>query len=275
MTIRRRIGLLVPSTNSTAEPDFHAAAPTGVTIHSHRLWIDPTYQPDALDGLNSQLEVAARQLAAAHVEVVCMAGTANSFYKGKQGSEWMEDEMRRGAGTPAVASSPSVAQALRSYGVRKLSVATPYPDWYNDRLREYFTAAGFEVLNVDGDPRVSGIEHPQGMNDQDPSEIADFAVAATHASADAIFCSCSGWRAMEAAAEIERRSGKLVITTNMATAWRTFKIIGIDQATPGIARLLDEMPPIEDPVAPPASAIPPENAGGSSPVSGAAVDSLT
>ena len=94
MSIRRRIGLLVPSTNSTAEPDFCNGAPPGVTVHSHRLWIEPPYPRDAaMDGMNSQLELGARYLAAAHVEVVAMAGTANSFYKGQQGSAWMESEM--------------------------------------------------------------------------------------------------------------------------------------------------------------------------------------
>jgi maleate cis-trans isomerase len=198
--------------------------------------------------MNSQLETAARSLAAAHVEAVCMAGTANSFYQGRDGSTWMEEEMQRGSGLPSVASSPSVAQALRAYGARRLSVMTPYPDWYNERLREYFTDAGFEVLNVDGDERVSTVPHPQFMNDQDPAEIADFAVAHTRDEADAVFCSCSGWRAMEAARDIETRTGKVTITTNMATAWRTLRKMGIDTARPGIARLLDEMPPIEDPV---------------------------
>ena len=248
IAVRRRLGLLVPTTNTTAEPDFHWAVPAGVTVHSHRLWIDPTYQPDALDGMNSQLETAARSLAAAHVEAVCMAGTANSFYKGEDGSAWMEEEMHRGSGLPSVASSPSVAQALRAYGVRRLSVVTPYPDWYNERLDEYFTKAGFEVLNVDGDARVSTVPHPQFMNDQDPGEIADFAVEHCREEADAVFCSCSGWRAMEAASEIERRTGKVTITTNMATAWRTLSKMDIHEARPGIARLLDEMPPIEDPV---------------------------
>src|SRR5262249_4412401 len=160
--------LLVPSTNSTAEPDFHMGVPPGVTVHSQRLWIESSYARDAaMDGMNSQLALGARYLAAAHVEVVSMAGTSNSFYKGQQGSVWMEGEMSRAGGVPAVSSSPSVAQALRYYRVKKLSVATPYPEWNNQRLCDYFTACGFEVLNVTGDPRVSHDDHPQHMNDED------------------------------------------------------------------------------------------------------------
>jgi maleate cis-trans isomerase len=151
--------------------------------------------------------------------------------------------MHAGSGLPSVASSPSVAQALRHYGARKISIATPYPDWNNERLREYFTSAGFDVLNVDGDPRIAD-GHAQHMNDQDPSDIADFAVGICRDQADALFCSCSGWRSMEAAAEMERRTGKLVVTTNQATIWRALNLIGINQAKAGFGRLLAEMPPV-------------------------------
>jgi maleate cis-trans isomerase len=86
------------------------------------------------------------------------------------------------------------------------------------------------------------------MNDQDPAEIADFAVRICRPDADAVFCSCSGWRAMEAAAEIEARTGKLAITTNQATIWRTLRTIGIGTARAGFGRLLSDMPALKVPV---------------------------
>jgi len=244
MTVRRRIGLLVPSTNSTGEPDFHMTVPDGVTVHSHHLWIESNIAiPATMDGMNSELAQGARYLAPLGIEVICMAGTTNSFFRGRQGSTWMEGEMSKAAGVPAVASSPSVAQALAYFGAKRISVATPYPKWNNDRLKEYFTSAGFDVLNVESDPKIAD-GHAQHMNDQEPSEIADFATTICRDEADAVFCSCSGWRALEAAAEIERRTGKPVITTNQATVWRVLRTIGIANPKPGFGRLLTEMPPL-------------------------------
>lgn len=100
------------------------------------------------------------------------------------------------------------------------------------------------MLNVDGDPRIANV-HPQPMSNQDPGAIADFAVETCRQDADAVFCSCSGWRAMEAAAEIEARTGKLVVTTNQATIWRTLMTIGMAKPQAGFGRLLQKMPPIE------------------------------
>ena len=250
MAIRKRIGIMVPATNTTVEPDFHRVAPAGVTIHSHRLWLTDhgagQDAQEAMDQMNAQLEEGARYLAQGKVEVVNMVGTTNSFYKDIEWSNEMERIMSRGAGgLPAVATSPSVIQALNYFGARKISVASPYPDWNNERLKAYFEAAGFEVLNVEGDPWASKAG-AQGVNDQDPEVIVDFATGVCKEEADVLFCPCTGWRAMEAAAELEQRLGKPVVTAVQATAWRTFRRAGITQSISGNGRLLELMPPVAD-----------------------------
>lgn len=246
-SVRVRVGLLVPSTNSTAEPDFHSVAPKSVTVHSHRLWLDGTVE-SSMDFMNSELGTGAKYLAAAHVDIVCMAGTTNSFYRGAGGSVEMEKEMSRASGgLPAVSSSPAITHALKYYGARRLSIATPYPDWSNERLREYLSRDGFEVLNIESDERVAE-EGPRFMNDQDPAEIAEFAVSICHDDADAVVCPCSGWRALEAAREIEDRTGRPCITTNMATIWRALGGLRVTGLAKGYCRLLDEMPPLTVPL---------------------------
>jgi maleate isomerase len=242
---RRRLGLLVPTTNSTAEPDFSMAVPPGVTVHSHHIWLDPDGDNAAsLARMNSELAEGARYLAQLLPELICMAGTANSFYQGQAGSSWMEEQIRSGSsGIRGVSSSPSISMALRQFGVKRLSVATPYPEWSNRKLAAYFKEAGFDVLNVESDPRIAD-GHSQHMNDQDPSEILEFAVSVARPQADALLCPCSGWRAMEVAARIEAAIGKPVVTTNQATLWRSLRLMGIDNARPGFGALLDQMPPL-------------------------------
>ena len=247
MAIRKRIGVLVPATNTTVEPDFHRVAPAGVTIHSQRLWLtNADTGQEGMDEMNAQLEEGARHLAQGAVEIVTMVGTTNSFYRDLEWSNEMERIMSRGAGgLPAVATSPSVVRALNYFGAKKISVATPYPDWNNQRLKAYFESAGFEVLNVEGEPWASKAG-AQGVNDQDPEVIVDFASRVCRPEADALFCPCTAWRSMEAAAELEQRLGKPVVTAVQATAWRTFRTAGITQSISGNGSLLEQMPPVQD-----------------------------
>src|SRR3546814_19149005 len=99
-----------------------------------------------------------------------MTGTQNAFYKGASGADWMEETMSKAAGVPGVASSPSVLQALRYFGAKKLSVATPYSVWGNERLGVYLNDNGFEPLNIDPDHRIAD-GPPQHMNEDRKSVV--------------------------------------------------------------------------------------------------------
>ena len=238
---RRRIGLMVPSTNTTCEADFQMAAPRDVTIHGHRLWMtNDATDRDGIEGMNAEIESAARYLATASVDVIVYGCTTGSFYKGPGWDEEMLRVIRDAAGVPAAATSPSVVEALRSLGARKLSVASPYPQWNNDKLRDYLEAQGFEVLNVEGEPWASRAGN-QGINDQDPEVIVEFASQVFHPEADALFCSCTAWRSMEAVHELERRTGKPVVTSNQATVWSAFRTVGVTEPIRGFGRLLEDL----------------------------------
>ena len=241
MAKRTRIGLMVPSTNTTCEADFQMAAPSGVSVHGHRLWMtnDATGR-DGIESMNGEIEAAARYLATAKVDVIAYGCTTGSFYKGAGWDEEMLRLIEDVAGVPAAATSPSVVEALRYLGARKVSVASPYAQWNNDKLRDYLEAQGFEVLNVEGEPWASRAGN-QGINDQDPEAIIEFASSVCRPEADVLFCSCTAWRSMEAVNELERRTGVPVVTSNQATIWRTLRMVGVSQRIDGFGKLLESL----------------------------------
>src|SRR5262249_50911768 len=183
---------------------------------------------EAYARMNSEIETGARYLATARVEVVAYGCTTGSFYRGPGWDRAMLSMIRTAAEAPAVATSPAVVEALRGVGARRISVVTPYPEWNNQRLRPYFEEAGFEVLNVDGEP-VAAASGNQGINDQEPESVVEFATRMCRPEADALLCSCTAWRSLEAADRIEQQLGKPVITSNQATIWAAFRAIGLER----------------------------------------------
>ena len=229
MHVRKRIGLLVPSTNTTCEPDFYRTISAETTVHTHRLWLtNDSGDADAVDRMNAEVEQGARYLKTANVDVVVYGCTTGSFYKGPGYDSEMLELIEAASGVPAVATSPAAAEALRSVGAKKISVATPYPDWSNRQLRSYYEKSGFEILNVDGEP-VAAKAGPQGINDQHPDTVLEFAPSVCKPEADALFCSCTAWRSFEVVRELERRVGRPVITSNQATVWATLKKLGVSR----------------------------------------------
>jgi maleate isomerase len=237
---RRRIGLMVPSTNTTCEADFTLVVPRGITVHGQRLWMTNDASGDeAFDRMNADIAAGARYLATARVDVIVYACTTGSFFRGPGWDREMLALIAREAGVPAVATTPSVVEALHAFQARRISVATPYPDWNNQRLRVYLEARGFEVLNVDGEPRAAASGN-QGINDQSPESVLEFASRACRPEADALLCSCTAWRSVEAVDALERRTGKPVVTSNQSTIWSALRILGITEPIRGFGRLLEE-----------------------------------
>jgi maleate cis-trans isomerase len=243
MTPRTRIGLMVPSTNTTCEADFQLVLPRAFTIHGQRLWLTNDALGEAgMTRMNAEIESGARYLATARVDAVSYGCTTGSFFKGPGWDRDMIALIERTAGVPAVATSPSVVEALRSFGARRISVATPYPEWNNQRLRAYLEAQGFEVLNLEAEPQAAGSGN-QGINDQDPSVIVDFAARACRPEADALLCSCTAWRSVEAVEELERRTGKPVVSSNQSSIWMTLRRLGWTEPIAGFGRLLRSFAP--------------------------------
>ena len=235
---------MMPSTNTTCEADFRMAAPKDVTIHTHRLWMtNESSGREAFDQMNKEIETASRYLGTAKMDAVADACTSGSMVKGPGHDEEMIQLIEETADAPAAATSAAVVEALRTFKAKRVSVATPYPQWQNEKIKEYLEALGFEVLNVDGEPWASQQGH-QGINDQDPEAIVEFATRVCKPEADVLYCSCTGWRAMEAVEELERRTGKPVVTSNQATIWATFRKAGITQPIRGFGKLLESPAPV-------------------------------
>ena len=119
-------------------------------------------------------------------------------------------------------------------------MATPYPDWNNRQLRAYLEALGFNVLNVEGEPRAAASGN-QGINDFDPEDVVTFASRVCRSEADALLCSCTAWRSLEAVDELERRIGKPVVTSNQASIWAAYRALRLAPKITGFGRLLENL----------------------------------
>ena len=68
---RGKIGILVPSINTTMEMDFHKMAPEGISVHTARIsWDAPESSVESLREMTDKAVKAAKDVAAAHVDVI-------------------------------------------------------------------------------------------------------------------------------------------------------------------------------------------------------------
>ena len=231
-TWERKLGLIVPSWNTVMEREVQRMAGETMSVHSMRIPHTADTEEKLL-WLGTQAPEAAKLLAHAKVDVICYGCAAGGFLKGPVEDQALGARIEKDTGIPVAVSSAAVAEALRALGAKRVSLASPYAPWLNERLRQYLTAAGFEVMAM------------QGLDTQNHSAVTTDRIEALITEVDrpdaqAIFVSCSNFPTLEIIESMERKLGKPIVASNQASMWKMLRLLGDRRALPGAGRLFRE-----------------------------------
>ena len=234
----KRIGLLVPSSNTTVETEIFRALPRSVTLHTARLFLSTIAQESIL-AMVEDMERQAKLLATADVDVIVLGATAPSFLKGLGYDRELIAKIEAATGKKATTTSTALVEAIRHVGAKRIAVGTAYTERVNGIAQAFLEANGVEVTDMKGlsltDNLVVGRLSAQTAH--------DLALTLDRSQADAIVLSCTNWQTMDVIERIEQEAGKPVITTTQATLWGALRAIGHEEPVPGFGRLLRELAP--------------------------------
>ncbi|MFC6719447.1 maleate cis-trans isomerase [Natrialbaceae archaeon GCM10025810] len=229
---RIRIGLIVPSSNTTAEPEFRRALPEGVTVHGARMVLE-SVTVDELDAMSEGAVRAAELLGHADVDAVAYACTTGSLLHGPGFDVELEERVSAAAGAPAVATARSVVRALEALDAERIAVATPYTADLDEKERAFLEAAGFGVVALEGLGIEANVEigalTPADAREQVRTLVGDEALAPGD-DVDAVFVSCTNYTSLAAVDELEADLGVPVVTSNGATLWDVLRVLAADGA---------------------------------------------
>jgi len=214
---RLRIGLLVPSSNTTMEPELYRMAPGGVSIHSARMGLEEV-TPEALVRMAEDAGRGARLLATADVGLILYGCTTGSLVGGVGWEEGLARRISEEAGAPAVTTSGAVVEAIKALGGGRVGVATPYSEALNRLEAGFLEAHGLEVSSIRGLGLLSNLEIGRtggGAVMRLVEEVAD--------GADIVFVSCTNLPAIDLIEGIEAEHRKPVVTSNQASIWAALR----------------------------------------------------
>lgn len=230
---RGKLGFVLLATEQTVQGDMIRICPAGVGVHFARVQNPDVITNETLAAIAPELtRASATLLPDGSLDVVSYACTSGSLVLGQ---ERVEDLLT--AGNPGAKPSSIIAavlRALNAVNAKKIVVATPYLDEVNTAERDYMTARGFDILDIQG----LNLERDSDMVRVAPSYLADMAADLDRADADAIFISCGALRSVDIIEDLEARTGKPVITSNQALAWDALRLAGIDDRIAGFGQLL-------------------------------------
>jgi len=218
---RRRIGLLVPSSNTTMEPEFYRMAPEGVSVHTARMRLEEV-TPEKLVEMAEEAERAAALLATAEVDVIVYGCTTGSLVGGVEWEEALVRRIERETGVPTLSTSRAVVEALKAVGAGRVAVATPYTDDLNRLERAFLESHGIEVTAIKGLGLVRNVDI--GRTGRPAVEELVRSVAG---GADAVFISCTNLPTLPLIEPLEERLRRPVVTSNQASLWAALRGCGL------------------------------------------------
>lgn len=164
---RKRIGLIVPSTNTTCEMEFHKLLPPGVSVHTSRVFLPENKSPedriDSIIRMGDGLLEGARLVSGVGPDILVWACTVGSFIKGKGYDTLLAEKIKQQIGLPLVTTSTAIIEAFKTLKVKKIAMATPYIDEINRKEKEFFehSLKGLKVVNMSGLGIISNLQKGQ------------------------------------------------------------------------------------------------------------------
>ena len=239
---RLRVGIAVPSTNTTVQPECELLRPPGVTNHTGRVSIRQrriTTEKDFLEHVQAMRDGmgdAIARVASAQVDHMIMGVALEAFWGGVKQAAELQDGLARRVGVGVSMGSTATVAALKAFGIEKIAVLTPHMPRGDEQVRDYFLEAGFDVL------RLTGLKCPS------PIEIAHATGAEMRAAirqldgvdAEAIVQVGTNLPAMDICAQAERWLGKPVLAINAVTYWDALRRCGINDRIHGHGSILEQ-----------------------------------
>ncbi len=153
---RAKFGVLVPSTNTSVQPEFDSMRPVGVTNHLSRIRIpniDLRNDKDfdrLISLISAAQDEAVESVMSCQPSRIVMGISAETFWDGLDASRRLKEHIESSTGLPVSMGSEACVEALNLYGARRIAVVTPYQPIGDANVRRFFEQAGYEVLRIEG-----------------------------------------------------------------------------------------------------------------------------
>ncbi len=131
--------------------------------------------------------------------------------------------------------TPSTAsiKALKKLNINKIAIFTPYPKKLNDEVVEFFKKEKFTITSNS----YFDIESDIDIGKVDPNYLYDVLSKMDLKEAEALFISCTALPALSIIDKLEKKIGKIVLSSNQALIWDTLEKIGQTDSVNGFGKL--------------------------------------
>ena len=236
-------GVVVPSTNTSVQPEFDDMRPRGVTNHIVRIWI-PNESVASNDDFNRLMEHIRKEWDNALLRVMTcdpdylvMGMSSETFWGGLEQSLELKEHIIELTGRNVAMGSDACQAALRCYGdIKRIGVMTPYWPVADENVTKFFEDCGYEVVVIKG----LCCDSPTAMSKISEKELLDALLELNEHNVEALVQCGTNLAMARLAGEAEKCLKKPVIAINTATYWYAMRANGMDDVIEGFGSLMTD-----------------------------------
>ncbi|MDX6686951.1 MAG: maleate isomerase [Baekduia sp.] len=240
----QRVGLIVPSSNTTIETEIPAmlsrlALDPPPTFHSSRAVLH-NVDAESLDRMVADSDRCARELSDAHVDVLVYACLVALMASGKRSHEQVEAHLAQvaednGSGAPVISSAGALVRTLQELGAQRIAIMTPYMPPLTELVGDYLADYGFDVA---GSVSLS-VPNNRDVAELDPQGLLGHARKLDLDGVDVLVASaCVQMPSLAVLESLEQTLGLPVISAATATTAKLLDALALPRNIPGAGGLL-------------------------------------
>lgn len=207
------IGLIVPSSNTVMEPDFHHQLNASGVVSTTRILLEDVTREAEVRMLEDDLPQAIRRIGTTAPDVVVFGCTSAGALGTLAHDDGIARMIEKETGAKAITVLRAVLMRLGAIRTEKVAVFTPYVADLTAGIARSLAEAGFPPIKATG----MGITANLDIGRVTPAQIVQFVASQmTGIAPDCIFLSCTNWRVIEAIQSLREMLGIPIISSNQA-----------------------------------------------------------
>lgn len=233
----KRIGLISPNLSEETLADVYKILPGDIRIEGRALEVGH-YVDSEFSKAEQAFADLVRDLTRKPLDFLMVTGELFLSFKGPGSDRLILDLVKQITPVPASTVLTAVIRACQRLKMRRVVMATPFPEDQDVRLSKFLVHDGVEVVAH----RCLGYNNSRmiwSLSPQTGYELAS-SLLREHADADGVYMPCNKWRITPVIDRIEKEFRKPVVTNTQAWIWEALRAMKMDEPIYGYGRLLSD-----------------------------------
>ena len=231
------VGLISPNLSEDTLIDVYEVFPPDIRIEGRTLKVGK-YTDDEFHRAELAFADLVRDLARQPLDFLMVTGELFLSFKGPGSDLEILDLVKQITAVPASTVLTAVVGGCRALDLKRIVMASPFPEDQDERLVKFLAHYGIEVVAFRG----LGCPNADVIWELPPESGYELASALLHEhpNVDGVYLPCNKWRTISVIERIEQDNQKPVVTNTQAWVWEALRLMNMRKPIAGCGRLLSE-----------------------------------